>query len=446
MSTLGSVMNSSLSSLAANQLAMSVAANNIANANTPGYTRERLVVAPAALDEKFPAIGMGVQVMRVQALRDMMVELRLRQQTSAKSGDDTLAKTLSDIEVLFNDTDADSPGLLKAMTNFFDSFHTLSQDPASLNFREEVKINAQALIDELHSRNADLKALQTGVNNAIRPQVDQLNQLTRQIADLSGEIKKLEIDGRTANDLRDRRGELVKQLSEIIDVNELESDGDYQLNTKDSQLLVFNGVQRTLAVSDITSNIGNGSMKANLELRDSYIPKYLDALDQIAYELAQNVNQAHVAGYDLDGDTGNNFFGPLASASDASRLIGLSAAVQANVRNIAASAQSTGNDNQVAMQIGNLLTNPVFTGGSITDQYRSLIFAVGSDLSNTRSNVSAHESIISQLENRRQSVSGVSVDEEAASVLQFQRAYQASAKMIQMVDELLQTTLGMVGA
>ena len=98
------------------------------------------------------------------------------------------------------------------------------------------------------------------------------------------------------------------------------------------------------------------------------------------------------------------------------------------------------------MQIGSLLTSPVFTGGSITDQYRSLIFTVGSDLSNSRSDVNEHESMVSQLENRRQVSSGVSVDEETASILQFQRSYQASARMIQMVDELLQTTLGMIGA
>src|SRR6266850_775302 len=446
MSILNSILNSSLTSLRANQLALSVASNNIANANTPGYTRQRLVTSPAVLDEAFPSIGTGVDVVRVQALRDQMVEVRLRQETSAKSGDDTLTKTLSDIEVLFNDTDANSPGLLQAMTNFFNSFQTLSQDPASMNFREEVKANAQALIDALHSRDTDLRNLQNRVDQAIAPKVDQLNQLTSQIASISAEIKRQEVDGHAANDLRDRRGELVKQLSEIADVHELESDGDYELTTKDNRLLVFNGVQRKLAVSDVTSSIGNGSLKANLDLRDNYIPKYLNALDQVAYELTQHVNAAHAAGYDLDGDTGNSFFASLGSAADASRLIGLSSSVLADTRNIAASSQSTGNDNQVAMQIGNLLTNPVFTGGSITDQYRSLIFTAGSDLSNSRSNLGEHESMVTQLENRRQVTSGVSVDEEAASILQFQRSYQASARLIQMVDSLLQTTLGMIGA
>ena len=167
MSTLNSILNSSLSSLRADQLALSLAANNIANAQTPGYTRQRLVTAPAVLNEAFPSIGTGVDVVRVQALRDQMVETRLREETSAKSGGDTLTKTLSDIEVLFNDTDATSPGLLQAVTNFFNSFQTLSQDPASMNFREEVKSNAQALIDTLHSRNSDLKALQHRVDQAI---------------------------------------------------------------------------------------------------------------------------------------------------------------------------------------------------------------------------------------------------------------------------------------
>ena len=448
MATLGSVMNSALKSLAANQLALSVGSNNIANAETPGFTRQRLVVAPSGFDGSTPAIGTGVDVVRVQALRDSLIETRLRQETSAKSGDDGLTRMLSDVEVFFNDTDdTDDTGLLQALTDFFNSFHTLSLDPASLNFREEVKVQAQALVNGLHNRNTELVNIKNLANNGIAGEIDKINLLTKQIAAVSMEIKIQETGANdAANDLRDRRSELVRQLSEIVAVNELDSDGNFQLSTKNNFLLVFAGTSRTLTVSDVTSSIGNGSLKAKLDVRDTYVPKYLTALDQLAYELAQQMNTIHGAAYNLDGGTGVNFFATLASATDASRLIDLNSTVANDTRKIAASTLATGNDNQAALQMANLLHNPVFTGGSITDQYRSLVFSVGSDLGNAQVHLREHEALVHQLENRRQSISGVNIDEETVQILQFQRSYEASARLIRTVDELLQVALSLGGS
>jgi flagellar hook-associated protein 1 FlgK len=445
MSTLASVMNSALKSLMANQLALSVRSNNIANAGTPGYTRQQLVVAQAGHDGRTPAIGMGVDVIRVQAIRDSLIETRLRQETSAKSGDESLSRMLRDVEVLFNDHE--DSGLLPVLTNFFNSFHTLSLDPASMNFREEVKVNAEALISALRARNADLTNIKAVANNGISSDLDKINQFTKQIASLSREIAIQEVNhNQAANDLRDQRSELVRQLSEIVAVNELDADGNFQLSAKNNVLLVFGGTTRPLTLADITPNIGEGSLKAKLDVRDTYVPKYLNALDQIAYEVVQQINTIHASAYNLDGGTGVNFFATLASAADASRLIDLNAVVAADTRKIAASQLSTGNDNQKALQMANLLHNPVFTGGSITDQYRSLVFSVGSDLSAAEVNLREHSSILHQLTNRRQSISGVNIDEETVQILQFQRSYEASAKLLRTVDELLQVALSIGGS
>lgn len=431
MSSLGSVMNSALKSMAANQLALSVASNNIANAETPDFSRQRLVLAPSGPDGGNLLIGTGVDVVRAEAIRDQLVENRLRQETSAKSGGETLTRTLGDIEVLFNDTE--DTGLLQKISSFFNSFHTLSQDPASLNFREQVKISARALIDSFHARYQDLANIQSAANKGISADVGQINELTKQIANVTAEMKYQETD-HVANDLRDRRAALVKQLAGIVEVHELDSGQEYQLTTKDNRLLVIGGTAQTLAVSDVTSNIGNGSLKTKVDVRDQYVPKYIGALDQLAYELTQQVNTIHSAGNDLDGNTGINFFKTLASAADASRLIDLSTNVSTSARSIAGTA---------AMTLGNLLHSQVFSGGSITDQYRTIIFAVGSDLANAEVGLKEHEALLHQLKNRRQSISGVSIDEETVQILQFQRAYEASARLIRTVDELLQVTLGL---
>jgi flagellar hook-associated protein 1 len=442
MPTLGSVMNSALSSMTANQLALSVASNNIANAQTPDFTRQRLVVAPsAASGDHFP-IGTGVDVVGVEALRDALIEVRLRQETSAKSGDNTLAKSLADIEGLFSDTE--DTGLLLQISNFFTSFHTVSLDPASMNFREQLKVNAQTLIDSLHARDTNLANIKNVANRAITSDVDQVNLLTEQIGTISAEIKRQEVD-HVANDLRDRRTSLVKQLSEIVEVKELESHGDYQLVTKDNQLLVLNGFVEALSVTDVTSAIGTGSLASNLAIRDVYVPKYVAAMDQMAYEIVEKVNTIHAGAYNLDGGTGLNFFGTLASATGASRLIALSSDVSTSARKIAASSLSTGNDNQAAVQMGNLLHATVFTGGSLIDQYQTLIFGIGTDLANTEASLREHDALGAQLLNRRQAMSGVSIDEETVQILQFQRAYEASARLLRTVDELLQVALG-IGA
>jgi flagellar hook-associated protein 1 FlgK len=430
---IGAIMSSALGSLIANQLALSVASNNISNANDTDYTRQRLLTTPAGPDGGTLGIGMGVNVIGVDAIRNGLIETRLRQENSAKSGADTLANGLQGVENLFNDTNND--GLLKKITDFFNGFQTLSQDPASLNSREQLKITANAMIDALHSSYQDLKQVQTDADKAITADVGQINILTKQIAAVTQQINLAEANG-PAPDLRDRRSALVKQLSSYIDVNELESGHDYQLTTKNNHLLVLNNTSKDLTTSDVDSNIGDGSIKAELDMRDTYVPKYVSALDQLAYEIQGHVNTIHSAGYDLDGNTNINFFAPLASATGASRLIALDPAVAGDSRKIAGTA---------AMQLGNLLHDPVFTGGSLSDQYGTLIYTVGSDVASAKSSMNEHDQLLAQLQNRRQAISGVSIDEESIQILQFQRSYQASARMLKAVDELLQVTLG-IGA
>ncbi len=440
MSTLGSVMNSALRSMAANQLALAVASNNIANAQNPEFTRQRLVTVPAGPGGDAWGTGMGVDIAGIQAIRDSLIESRLKRETSAKDGEETLASSLGNVEVLFND--AGDTGLLRTVTNFFNSFHTLSLDPASMNSREELRINARALVDALHARSQDLVDTGNRANASIATGVSEINRLSAQIAGVTREIK-IQETASTANDLRDRRNSLVKELSHFVEVHELESGGDYQLTTKDNRLLVMNGESQTFTAADVTAATGNGSLKANVLMRDVYAPKYLNALDQFAFELAQQVNSIHSGAYNLDGGTSINFFAPLASASGAARVIDIGTEVSGDARKIAASTLPAGNDNGAALQLGNLLHSPVFSGGSIVDQYRSLVFGIGTDVATAQANLREHEAMVAQLQTRRQSISEVSVDEETVQILQFQRAFEVSARLIRTVDELLQVALGL---
>ena len=441
MSTLGQVMNTAMRSIMANQYALSVSSNNIANANNPDFSRQRLIMRPAGPDGSPWGIGMGVDVVGVQALRDDLLEARYRHALSSKFGLQTQAGRLSEMETAFNDSDG--TGLLKSITDFFNSFQILSQDPASPTFREQVKTTARLLIEGFHAKDRELRDMKAAADKAIGFGVEEVNRLTSEIASITRQIK-IEEAGRRADNLRDRRIALVKELSQYIEVNELDS-GDYQVTTKDNRLLVMNVGSIPITAADITATIGSGLLHAELEIRDVYVPKYAAGLDQLAYEITQQVNSIHSAAFDSDGNTGVDFFNPLAAATDAARLISLSADVAGNSRRIAASNLAVGNDNGAAIALGNLLYDQVFSGGSVTDQYGALVFSVGSDVATSQSGLDEQSAILVQLENRRQSMSGVSIEEETLQMQQFQRAYEASAQLIKVVDELLQVTLGIVG-
>jgi flagellar hook-associated protein 1 FlgK len=448
MTTFLPAMNSAMQSLLANQQGLSVASKNISNAQTPGYSRQRVDFSPSATN--------GVDVVGIEGLRDQLATQRFNQETSYKSGQDTLRQGLQDIQGSFNDTQ--NTGLLSFITGFFNSFQALSVDPTSMSNREAVKQAALSLTNAFHSQAGNLNNRQRVANQAVATDITNVNSLTSQIAGLTKQIQQEETPGKPQNELRDQRTQLVQQLSQIVDVHQVESNGTYQLYVGNGRTVLLNGDSQNLTTApdtnglyrvkagnyDITSEIGGGDLQGQLQLRDQMIPGYLNQLDQLAYQITQQVNTIHSGAYSLDGNTGFNFFAPLSAASGAAGAIALSSDITTSSRNIAASQNGAAGNNAAALAIGNLLHNPVFTGGSATDQYGALVYNIGNDVKNAETNFHEHDALATQLQNRMQSISGVSIDEETVQILQFQRSFQASAKVISTVDQMLQTVLAMV--
>jgi flagellar hook-associated protein 1 FlgK len=453
MQALGNALNSALRALEANQLGLAVASNNISNAQTPGYTRQRAILrsveggTSGALN-----IGAGVEVSGTEALRDRLIELRQRQEVSSHAQDQMKHQGLSDLEILFNESDG--AGMLPLITDFFNSFHALSTDPTSPNRRQEVLTNAAMLTDFLNSRASSLVDIRTRIDRSLNEDVAQANTLIDQIATLTERIVEQEAS-QPAHELRDQRSVLVQKLSEIVDIHELESHGNYQLTIGSNRPLVYNTASEhlttftnssgltaiRLGVDDITSEINGGRVGARLDLRDQNIPQYLGSLDQLAFDLVQNVNSVHSAGYDLNGNTGISFFTALTGVAGAAQAITVDAALVANPQRLAASDVANGTGNGTAIALGNMQNASVFSGGSIIEQYRGFIYTLGSDTANAELGMRQHQALLTQLENRRQQVSGVSIDEETIKILQFQRSFEASARVVKAVDELLQLTL-----
>jgi len=457
MSGLGTALNTALSALQANQIGLTVVSNNIANVNTPGYTRQRVLMQEAPSIGATIRVGTGVEVVGTQAIRDQLIERRLWRETSAKSASDMTQQSLSDIEGLFNE--AGNTGLLPLISNFYNSFQKLSTNPTSPEMRQQVVSSALSLTQSINTRANDLRDLKTAADQAIQSDVSRANVLINEIAVISEHIREVEITT-PANDLRDQRTLLTRQLSEIMNVRELDSNGTYQLTTGNNRLLVAGGAAVPLEIgttsgglttvlsgtTDITSEITGGTLSAHVAIRDQSIPNYQQALDQIAYDLANQVNAVHAASYDPDGNTGVDFFTPIAATAGAALNLQLNSVIANDPRTIAASNQPSGAGNEAAIALGNLVNAPNPPRGTVVEQYRSLVFQIGSETASARIESSQHASMLTQLENMRSSISGVSINEETTNILQFQRAFQASARIVSVVDELLQTTLAMMGS
>lgn len=453
MSGINSILQTALRSLQVSTQSLAVASNNIANEKTPGYTRQELVRTPAPSTGESIRIGSGVEAVRVEGLRDFLIERRLRDEVSSMSEQESMHEMLTRAELLFND--AQDTGLLPVITKFFNSFHELAIDPLSVNLRDQVRVAAEELSRTFSERSEELKRLQQVANDNMTSDIHSIRGLATRIAEISALIREQEAGGQTANDLRDQRGELVRELSEYVDVAELGDGVNYSIHVGGA-LLVFDGRSAGVRIDstsgsarlivgaiDVTDQIDSGSFAAWAEMRDTRIPAYVAELDQLAYEISQQVNLVHATGYTRGGATGVDFFEPLATAADAARQLGLSAEVLADVGNIAAAANPGGTDNEVAMALGNLVHANTFSGGSVIDQYRTFVFRLASETATVASRMDQHRALLHQLEDRRDAVSGVSIDEESMKILQFQRGYQASANVIRVVDELFQTLLSL---
>jgi flagellar hook-associated protein 1 FlgK len=194
---------------------------------------------------------------------------------------------------------------------------------------------------------------------------------------------------------------------------------------------------------DITAEVRTGSLGGLLAVRDQAIPGYRTDLDTLAYGVADAVNTLHATGYDLSQAAGGSFFVPLGTAAGAAALLQVDPALAADTSRIAAAGIPSSGDNAVARQLADLRDAPVIGGRTPSAAWAGLVYRVGSDVHQATRERESRREIVHQVETLRDSVSGVSIDEEAALMMRFQRAYEANARFFTVVDEVLQTLLSL---
>lgn len=455
-------------SLFTHQHSLNVTGHNIANANTEGYSRQRGIHAATypqfsySLNRPtFAGItGTGVEMQEIRRMRDQFIDRDFRNENQIFGEWETKRDILQKIEYIFNEP-SDS-GIRSVLDEFWNSFQELSKNPENPTVRAVVHQRGIALAKTINHTYTQFKELQMQVNEAIDVKVKEINSLSLQIADLNDQILKTEATGDNANDLRDRRDLLVDQLSKIVKLYvDEDNNGMYTISVTGAALVTgkyYNPIE--FDVTDITSVItftdlgynlvtDGGELKGLLEMRDNALPYYMKGLEDIAQALMDEINPIHSTGFGL-GDasvdptlTGNDFF----ISGTGNNLIELNPALDVLERIAAASSNNTPGDGSNALLIAQLKQKKIATlaNGTFDDYTKSLISVLGVDTQEAIRMTDNQELLLTQIENRRESVSGVSLDEEMSNMIKFQHGYNSAARMVTAIDEMLEVVVNKMG-
>lgn len=440
-------LETALRGLMAQQAAIDTTAHNIANASTVGYSRQQAVLepTPAYTDASVAGptqagqIGTGVDVQSYQRIRDSFIDLQLRAQTMRQGSAQAQADGLSQVEGTLNEPS--DTGLSTLFSQFWAAWQDVSNAPENLATRQTLVQTADSLASGLNTLSSQLSTISDQTDQNVTLTLDNVNSIGTQIASLNAAIEETNTTGQSPNDLLDRRDVLVDQLAQLGNVA-VSSDGS--LGGIDVTIggatLVSDRAASTLAESDLSS-LTSGKLAGLVALRDMTLPGYQDSLDAIASKLITTVNTQHKLGYDLDGNKGVDFFTGT-GADD----IAVNSSIMASPRTIAASSASgDGGDSANALAIADLQQTAV-DGSTIDSDYSTLVTTIGSDSQRAQNDVDTTTALVNSLTDRRQSVSGVSLDEEMTNLVGFQRAYTAAARVMTAMDDMLDTLISKTGS
>ena len=460
MGTITSLMDIAQQGLMADQEALNVTSNNVANQNTAGYTRE--VVNFQSVDAvtlSGSSFGSGVTA-SATSQRDRVLEQQVQQQTQTQAQSGALESALQQIQNIFglsSTTDsASSTDLGTATNSFFSALTALTSNPSDTATRQNVLSAADTLTGAFNSAANQLTQVSSSLNQQVVSDVGQVNALTTTIASLNTQITSRSPNA-DAGTLEDQRQLAIAQLSQLVGLNQISTENNgITLTTSGGAVLVSGsqsfavsttqvaGVTHILAGvggQDVTSNLTGGDLGGVLEARDQELPSYQNALDSLAFGIGTQVNQQNELGVDANGNPGAALFSLPSTQSGAAALI-QGATTDPNAVAAASPGEgSAGNANASALAD---LSNASLAGGQTASGFlASFLGQIGNDAAAATTNNSAQLATLTQLTTQRDSLSGVSLDEEAANLTQYQRAYQAAAQVFNIANSIMASALNL---
>ncbi len=450
-------LNIAASGMRAARAALEIISNNIANANTPGFKRQMPVIVEgnpptsAIVDPSNAALfsGTGVQVTGIRRIQDAFLDNQITNATQGQAQWTAARDQLSAIQSQFAEPGPN--GVQELLTGFWNNWRDLAANPTSLSARVSVASQADMLSTRIRGIYSNLGGLQNELDATVTNRVSEINRIANDIAAINEKIVAMQVGGAAPNDLLDSRDVLVEKLSKIVSVTAHGNSGpDFILNIGGVTLVQGTDTRTVNTRRDANGhieaywddNLGpisitSGELKGVLLVRDSLIPDYMARLDTIATTLVTQVNAVHKTGYGMNGSTGVNFFTPGTSAAN----ISVNAAVLNDKSLVAASANGEESNTTTAETIVGLADTPLINGESINDSYRTLVSKLGGEVSIAERNAQTRDYTLQQLTNQRNSISGVSLDDEMVDMVRFQQAFGASARVFEATNYLLTTLI-----
>jgi flagellar hook-associated protein 1 FlgK len=466
MATLNTAFDIATSALEADQQALNVVSNNVANANTTGYTRE-----VEGFQENDPITisgqiyGDGVTATGGVSQRDSVLEQELQQQNQVASASAARLTALDQVQTIFNQTTTansssatgSTTGISQDLSGFFDSLSSLESDPSDISLRQGVLSSATTLASDFQSASAQLNSQQGALDQQSVSLISQVNALSQSIAQLNQQIQSTSPNA-DAGTLEDQRQQDIQQLSQLIGVHQIQTENNgLTITTSSGALLVsesksyalttgpLNGVTHIYDSegNDITSSLasGGGEIGGVLTARDQDIPQILSALDALAYDFGTQVNTVNEAGSDANGNAGVAVFNLPATAAGAAAAI--SVAITSPAQIAAAGAGLGSSDDTNLLALANLANQPIVDGSTPTDYYSSFVSSLGTLVSDVSTQNSAQEASLTQLQSQVNSLSAVNLNDEAASLETFEQSYEAASKVFSVLDEVMTAALNL---
>ena len=460
-----STLSIAAQALKAQQLAIQTTGHNLANSATPGYSRQRVdLVSAIPTFQGGVFVGQGVDVQAITRVVDRFAEAELLSQNGDVGYSEAESQALNSLQEVFPVTG----GINGALSDFFTALSDLTNNPAGMTERIAAVAKANALGDSIALTRQNLTSLQQNIDQDLQNSLARLNVVLPQIAELNKQIALGEASGDSANDFRDKRQVLLQEVTKLTGATAREDETGQVTVAVDGLLLVggdrfasfqsnnFNaaGFHQVTYVSpdgnafDATTLITEGKIGATVNARDHQVQNVIDGLDQFAKALVDTINTQHALGFDLNGAAGGDFFAPIATTAGAAADVKVANPVAADPRLIAAaaSADALPGDNRNALALVGLRSaNVAALGGqTLENGFLSLIGTVGSQVESAQARFDFQQDLLSQTQARRESTSGVNIDEEMIKLIQFQRAFEASSLLVRTGDSMYQSLLEMV--
>lgn len=452
-------INMTSQTLRSMQRALDTTGHNIANVNTAGYSRQRVdfsALTPLEFySQGWHAVGQGVGIDGINRIRDQYLDQSARTTSSTLGKYSTMSTGLSRIDQIYGEPG--DTGIANSLDAFFNAWSALASSPADGGAKAQVRVTGQTLADRVRSAYSSMATEKARVSNEINATLSKIDAITQEIASLNQQIKKFSMSNNSANDLMDRRDMAIENLSQLVNVTvEQFPDGSLAVYAAGATVVdsagsrpfgkVWDAATSTVTDGTLTYNVRGGSLAGLLGTVGS-IDNNMGSLDQLANQLRTAVNNIHATGTNSLGNTGVNFFNgtntpPQTGAID----FDLGAEVKASAEAVSSGTSGLPSDGFLALTMSKLrdVSHASLGNRNFNDFYQDQVSAVATEASYYEMAAATENSVLGQVKQQQTAVSGVSLDDEMANMMRFQRSYQAAARALTVFDQVAEDLIGML--